>query len=208
MTFSVLITYFMVIFVLSLTPGPNMLLSMAHGVRYGVKKTIATMTGLLLGSCILLTISICGVGAILMTSAILFTIIKLTGAAYLIWLGITTWRNSEKSIGTSKLATRLVDSNWNRFYSGLTVALFNPKAIAFGMALFPQFINQSQPVLNQSIILISVFIIIETFWMTVYASSGAKIAVWLRHGRHLCWFNRTIAVIFISLGGGLSMLQR
>ena len=80
-------------------------------------------------------------------------------------------------------------SAWARFRIGIFVSLSNPKAILFGVAFFPQFIDRSLPLPAQAAILLLTFLVIETGWMCVYAGGGAQLAQWLRHGQRMRWFN-------------------
>ena len=134
-----------------------MLLSLTHGIHHGVTRTLSTMLGLLAGLAIVLSISLAGLGAVLLASAYAFEVIKYAGAAYLIYLGIKTWRGRESGLNTD--APDAV-SAWARFRLGIFVSLSNPKAILFGVAFFPQFLDHSRPLGAQAIILLSTFVII------------------------------------------------
>lgn len=78
-----------------------MLLSMTHGIHYGLARTFSTMLGLLSGLAVVLSISLGGLGAVLVASVYAFEIIKYAGAAYLSYLGIKTWRAADSEITDS-----------------------------------------------------------------------------------------------------------
>ena len=88
MTLSTWLIYLATVLVVSATPGPNMLLAMTHGIRYGLRRTLPTLLGLLLALALIMTASAAGLGALLATSEWLFAGVKYAGAAYLLWLGI------------------------------------------------------------------------------------------------------------------------
>ena len=77
---------------LSLAPGPNGLLVLTHGALHGSRRTLFTIVGGVLGFALLIALSMFGIGALLASSIMLFTILKVVGGAYLVWLGIQVWR--------------------------------------------------------------------------------------------------------------------
>src|SRR5699024_3481756 len=93
---------------LSLTPGPNGLLALSHGMRFGWRRSLATLLGGALGFLLLIAIAMVGLGALLAASERAFTIAKWAGAAYLVYLGIKTWRapvaNSNDDAGATAVA--------------------------------------------------------------------------------------------------------
>mgnify|MGYP006179332011 CR=1 FL=1 len=86
------IAYFVASWAIALSPGSGAVLSMSHGLAYGVKKTSATILGLQLGLAVILLVAGMGVGALLLASATAFLVVKVLGAGYLIWLGWSQWR--------------------------------------------------------------------------------------------------------------------
>lgn len=206
MSLQLWLAYVAAVFLISGTPGPNMLLAMTHGIHHGLSRTFATMAGLLVGLALILSISLGGLGAVLLASSHAFDAIKYLGAAYLIYLGIKTWRSADAGIDTEGRPD--ADSAWARFRIGVLVALSNPKAILFGVAFFPQFLDRSQPMAGQASILLLSFMLIETGWMCVYAGGGAKLAIWLRAGRRMVWFNRSAGAAFVGAGLLLGAFRR
>ncbi|WP_255988729.1 LysE family translocator [Chitinolyticbacter albus] len=182
------------------TPGPNMLLMLSHGVRYGLRATLATMAGALLGLLVLIGLSALGVGAILAASVTLFTALKLVGAAYLIYLGVQAWRAGE----SLHLPRAAADSARARFRTGLAVALSNPKAILFAAAFLPQFIDARLPQGPQWAVLLASFFVIEVSWQAVYAWGGGRLAGWLAAPGRVRAFNRGCGATFFAAGGLLA----
>jgi threonine/homoserine/homoserine lactone efflux protein len=203
---SLWLAYVAAVFVISGSPGPNMLLSLTHGIHHGLIRTFSTMLGLLSGLAIILSISLGGLGAVLVASTTAFEVIKYVGAAYLIYLGIRVWRTADVRILTEGSSAPV--SAWARFRTGMFVSLSNPKAILFCVAFFPQFLDRRQPLALQAAILLATFVVIETCWMLVYAGGGARLAAWLRRGRRMRWFNRASGSVFIGAGLLLGSLRR
>ena len=206
MSLTLWLAYVATVFVISGTPGPNMLLSMTHGIHHGLRGTFSTMLGLLAGLAIVLSISLGGLGALLLASAYAFDVVKYVGAAYLIYLGVKTWRAPESRLGTEDRPD--ASRAWARFRIGIFVSLSNPKAILFGMAFFPQFLDRSRPLAGQAAILLPTFVAIETAWMFVYAGGGARVAAWLRTGNRMRWFNRVAGSAFVGAGVLLGTFRR
>jgi threonine/homoserine/homoserine lactone efflux protein len=208
MSLQLWLAYIAAVFVISGTPGPNMLLAMTHGIHHGLGSTFrSTMVGLLTGLAVILSVSLGGLGALLLASQHTFEVIKYIGAAYLIYLGIKTWRNADQ--GSLETEGRPdAAGGWARFRIGVLVALSNPKAILFGVAFFPQFLDMQQPMAPQASILLLSFMCIETGWMCVYAGGGAKLASWLKHGKRMRLFNRTAGGAFVGAGVLLGAFRR
>lgn len=206
MSLNLWLAYAATVFLISGTPGPNMLLAMTHGIHHGLSGTLSTMMGLLVGLAVVLSISLGGLGALLLTSAYFFDVIKYVGAAYLIYLGIKTWRTPDADMSTEGRPD--ASGAWARFRIGIIVSLSNPKAILFAMAFFPQFIDRTQPLALQAAILLTTFVIIETAWMIVYAGGGAKVAAWLKKSGRMRWFNRAAGSAFIGAGVLLGTFRR
>lgn len=206
MSLNVWLAYLTAVFFISGTPGPNMLLAMTHGIHHGLEKTFSTMLGLLAGLAVILSVSLGGLGAVLLASSHAFELIKYVGAIYLIYLGIKTWRAADGTLETDGRPD--ADSAWARFRIGVLVALSNPKAILFGVAFFPQFLDPQQAMAPQASILLLSFIVIETGWMCVYAGGGAKLAQWLRQGTRMRWFNRLSGGAFVGAGVLLGTFRR
>lgn len=148
-------------FFISATPGPNMLLAFQYGLNYGVKRTLWTLAGLSLGLFILLLSTLLGLDVISRQSPWLLTVIKTIGALYLVYLGISSWRdaadnsslmddasamsaevNAELTVNFGKsdipsprslssAAVKSAPSDWILFRTGIWVSLSNPKAILF-----------------------------------------------------------------------------
>ena len=206
MSLSLWLAYVAAVFVISGTPGPNMLLSMTHGIHHGLSGTFSTMLGLLAGLAVVLSISLGGLGAVLLASAYAFEVIKYAGAAYLIHLGVKTWQAADAELTTE--GSPDAKGAGARFRIGVLVSLSNPKAILFGVAFFPQFLDRSQPIAPQAVILLVTFVVIETSWMLVYAGGGAKLATWLRKGARMRWFNRSAGGAFVGAGVLLGAFRR
>ena len=203
MPLSTWLIYFATVLVVSATPGPNMLLAMTHGIRFGLRRTTPTLLGLLLALALIMGLSAAGLGALLVTSEWLFGLVKYAGAAYLLWLGIKTWRSQPQALAEGE-AEAQAGSGWAGFRTGFLVAMSNPKAIVFFTALFPQFMDPAQPQGPQLLILAATFFVIETSWQCAYAAGGARLKAWLNSPSRLKLMNRVAGGSFIAAGVALT----
>ena len=233
MSWHLFAVFFASTFFISATPGPNMLLAFQYGMNYGVKRTLWTLAGLSLGLFILLLSTLLGLDVISRQSPWLLTIIKAVGAAYLVYLGISSWRDAGSSSlmqdaremseevaadypstmpdsadtpkprSLSSAAVKMSPTNTTLFRTGVWVSLSNPKAILFFAAFFPKFINFSAPLWPQYVLLTLGLFLSETIWQIIYTLGGKKLASWLDVGNRLAWLNRSCGVIFIIIAGAL-----
>ena len=119
-------------------PGPTVMLVVSYALGRGKQTGWATVPGVTLGDFTAMTISLLGAGAVLAASATLFTVLKLAGAAYLIWLGFSLMFSKKKSAVSTKTAAPKHSAS---FVVGLITTLANPKAILFYLSFFPAFID-------------------------------------------------------------------
>lgn len=195
-------------FVVSATPGPNMLLVMSHSARFGWRAAMATMAGCMTSLLTMMCISAAGMGALLHAFPTVFDAMRLVGAAYLAYLGVQGWRtvvspdvdDSAPSVRESKPASQL-------YRQGMLVAASNPKAILFAAAFFPQFLDPAVPKLPQFAILLATFTVIEVSWYLVYALSGHKLSHYLRRARVMRVFNRVTGGVFIGFAALMATVR-
>ncbi len=208
MSLNAWLVYVATVFFVSATPGPNMLLAMTHGIRYGSRRALPTLAGLLSALGLIMTGSALGLGAVLAASELLFSIIKYAGAAYLIWLGIKTWRATPAPVGDGPTEAERSVTGWQRFRTGFLVAMSNPKAFVFFTALFPQFMDARAEQLPQLAVLAGTFFVIESSWQFAYAAGGARLKGWLNSPRRQGLMNRFAGGSFVAAGVALSTVNR
>lgn len=151
-------------FIATVTPGPAVLLVSSHSVAYGLRNAVATILGNVSGLFIMSALSVLGLSTIILYSTSVFMVLKYLGAAYLIYLGFKLWRHGfggAASINTVGEEGPNAPHFSRRYAHGLFVALSNPKAIAFTTALFPQFIDHTQPTLPQFSVLVATFMVLS-----------------------------------------------
>jgi threonine/homoserine/homoserine lactone efflux protein len=199
--------YVTAVFLISSTPGPNMLHVMTSSVQHGLNRTPFAMAGLLTAIFLCLMASAAGLGALLRAMPQLFNALRIVGAIYLIYLGWKAWRSPVAAPDAVPADMPRGHTNAQLFRAGLFTGLSNPKLIIFAAALFPQFIDSHRPYGPQLAILVGSFAVIDTFWYIIYAVGGARLAGWLRSERRQRTFNRATGAMFFGFGGLLLVRQ-
>jgi threonine/homoserine/homoserine lactone efflux protein len=197
-------------FVVSATPGPNMLLVMSHSARFGWRAAVATMCGCMASLLTMLIISAVGMGALLQAFPTVFDALRLAGAAYLAYLGVQGWRATVPADGDTDGTSPVVRESRPAAYlfrQGLFVAASNPKAILFAVAFFPQFLDPTSAKLPQFAILLATFAVIEVSWYLAYALSGHKLSHYLRQARVMRVFNRVTGGVFVGFAALMATVR-
>ncbi|ANS85584.1 Leucine efflux protein [Vibrio scophthalmi] len=200
--------YLVAILILTASPGPSSLLCMTKGVTQGFRIGVYTALGSLTAITIILTLSFTGLGLVIASSELTFNIIKYTGAAYLIYLGIKAILSKEQEYQLGEEQETSEQAPVKHYISGFIVGSSNPKAILFFTALFPQFIDPNAPLLAQYIIFTATFMIMEFSWLAIYALLGAKSSNWLFAKGRAKLFNRVTGGVFIGAGTLLSTASK
>jgi threonine/homoserine/homoserine lactone efflux protein len=177
-------------------PGPDMALVARNVFRHGTRAGYATSVGVCLGILAWAVAAAVGVSAVLATSATAFTVLKLAGAVYLIYLGITTLRSADHPVGMAggdevRLPLR------RALGQGLVSAVLTPKLGVFFVTLLPQFVSRGDDAIVRSLALAGLFDLIGIVWLLIYASLlGAAGAALGRPGprRAIRWVTGTVLV--------------
>jgi homoserine/homoserine lactone efflux protein len=186
------------------SPGPAVLLAISNSVAQGPRRALTCSLGNAFGLFIVSGVTMAGMGVVLATSAAAFTVLKIAGAGYLIYLGIKQWRTPENSFSTENALPTSIPG-WRLFGQGVSVALTNPKAILFFSALFPQFLSQESHLSDQFLLLTTTFSVCALISHTFYVLLAHQLREQFASPRRVQWFNRASGSVFILLG--LSLLS-
>lgn len=202
MTFEYFIGYFFVLFVATIIPGPNSLLAINHGANHGIKRTVYSGLGNLMGNLLMALVSILGLGAILLASGLVFNIIKWVGIAYLLYVGIKLIIEPvEADISDEAKNKTVVRRGGKRlFVDGFIIAVGNPKGIVFFTALFPQFININSATLGTFMTVFITLGIVGFGCYMLYAIFGMKLNKLIQLQSFRKKFNKVTGSIFIGTG--------
>jgi homoserine/homoserine lactone efflux protein len=206
MELSVWITYFIATVILSLSPGPGVFSSISSGLHHGFRLGLWNGVGMQVANMLMVVVVAFGLGAILLASETLFTAVKWLGVAYLIYLGVVTWRAAPRSFeedrGDNAHTPREV------FMRGFWVNATNPKGIIFFAAILPQFIDVALPQTTQYAILAGTTFAVDLAVMMGYTALAAKVLRVMRDERHLRWVNRGLGGAFVAAGVALAGFRR
>ena len=193
--------FFGAIVLIASTPGPNVLYVTTRSIRFGMRASVVAMMGCLLALVLMLVGSVAGLSALLIALPAAFDALRYLGAAYLIWLGIQTWRARDEPEDAAIAAPEA--SLVATFRGGFLVGISNPKLLIFAAAFFPQFIAPSAPLAPQFGLLVATFLAVESFFYVTYALGGRRLATYLTRSEWQRRFNRVSAVIFAGFGCAL-----
>jgi threonine/homoserine/homoserine lactone efflux protein len=200
--------YLAAVAVLVLSPGPTMLMCMTTALNEGKSSALAAAIGSIGAVLGVMTLSALGLGALLAASELAFTVVKVIGAIYLIWLGIKTFCNNAEAIDIKRAATDTGRRLRAHYVRGLLVGSSNPKAILFFTAFFPQFLNPIEPFAPQYSVLALTFIACEFSVLAMCAFGVSAIAPVLRSKTHMRWINKVTGGLFATMGGLLLFSRR
>lgn len=161
-------------------PGPTVTVIVANSLRFGARAGLANVAGTQAGLALMLLVLAAGLQAVVAAMGTLFEIVKLIGAAYLIYLGLRMWLNrSALALDDPRASVR----RRSFFWQGLLVVLANPKALLFFGAFIPQFLDPAGDVVLQTILLGATFMVVATLLDGAYAVLAGRAGAWLTRGR-------------------------
>lgn len=205
------ISFLIAITLLTISPGVDTLLVIRNTARGGVRDGIATSFAICCGLFIHATISALGISLILLQSAWAFHMLKLVGAGYLIWLGITSLLAARRgqALPVSGVVTNSpAVSRWQPIKEGFLSNVLNPKTVVFYMAFLPQFIAPGDPTLLKSLWLAGVHFIIANIWQISVVLMVGSAGKWLANARFAQTLNATTGTVLIVFGIRLALTQR
>jgi homoserine/homoserine lactone efflux protein len=192
---------------ISISPGAGAVACMATGMRHGLAMGWWNIFGMQWGIALQLAIVGAGLGALIATSAVAFTVVKFAGAAYLFWLGWQQFRAPAVPIELRQGETGRVTRR-SLVLQGFLVNGTNPKATIFLLAVLPQFIDPSRPVWPQYLICAATLTVIDLPVMGAYTYLAARVLRHLRDPRQIRWLNRGFGAMFMVAGGLLAGFRR
>ena len=206
---SQVLAFTLVAAIMTMTPGADTLLVVRNVLRGGRRDGFMTMVGICSGLYAHALLSALGVSVILMHSATAFTVLKIAGACYLVWLGIQSLR----SAGRTAAAPELADAGAIRapvlrsFREGFLTNLLNPKVIVFYLALLPQFIGPDDPVLQKSLLLAVIHFVEGILWFTMVSILVDRSRQFFMKPRQRRLIDAACGTILVALGFRLAWQQ-
>jgi homoserine/homoserine lactone efflux protein len=199
MTWEVFLLYLATWTLVALTPGPAVMCAMTMSTRYGFRHALAGIAGIQLGHFVFFGCVASGLAALLATATTAFTVLRIVGAVYLIYLGVrgilATFRQR-----TPEPAAVTLPARRNLFLQGFAIQVTNPKALFFMSALLPQFIQPQSPLSWQLTVLLGTTILVDVVVLSAYAAFSGYGARALRTSKLTAWLERAFGAVLIAFG--------
>ncbi|MDR9438235.1 MAG: LysE family translocator [Halomonas sp.] len=203
--------FLVAITLLSMSPGVDTLLVVRNTARGGWRDGVATSLAICCGLFVHAAVSALGISLILLQSAWAFGLLKLAGAAYLVWLGVNSLRLARRGQGlpvTGVQANRQAVSLWRPVREGLLSNVLNPKTVVFYMAFLPQFIAPDEPALAKSLWLAGVHFVVANLWQIAIVVMVGSAGHWLASPAFSRWLNGVTGAVLVGFGIKLALTRQ
>ncbi|MFT6928413.1 MAG: homoserine/homoserine lactone efflux protein [Psychromonas sp.] len=207
MSLELWLTFAFACVIFSIAPGAGMVITVSNSISGGLKTAVKNILGLQLALLTHILIVSAGLGALLATSALAFTILKYIGAAYLLYLGFSKFFSKVGAV-TQEDALISQTSNKNLIWKGFVVNMMNPKSIVFLAAFLPQFLNPALDLVFQYIALGSTVLIIDLAVMCSYALLASLLKPYLVKSSFVTLQNKVFGSLFIAMGVFLARAEQ
>ena len=196
-----------VVAVIVVLPGPDMALVLQNGLTRGRRAAVETALGINGGLLVWAVAAALGIAALLHASAPAFILLKLAGAAYLVWLGLNALREAWRTKADTP-EERPAQRRTSPFRQGLLSNLLNPKIALVFTTLIPQFVDPDGPAAAQTLLLAAIFIGMGLVWLTSYALLVAKVGALLKRSGVRRVLNAVTGTVLTALGMRLAVTDR
>ncbi|MDZ7853623.1 MAG: LysE family translocator [Halomonas sp.] len=203
--------FLVAITLLSMSPGVDTLLVIRNTTRGGWRDGVATSLAICCGLFVHATVSALGISLILLQSAWAFNLLKVAGAAYLVWLGVNSLRSARRGQGlpvSGVQAERQPVALWRSVREGLLSNVLNPKTVVFYMAFLPQFIAHGDPALVKSLWLAGVHFVVANLWQVTIVLMVGSAGRWLASPAFSRWLNGITGAVLVGFGIKLALTRQ
>jgi homoserine/homoserine lactone efflux protein len=201
------LTFFAASWAISISPGAGAVAAMTAGVQHGFARGYFLTFGLVIGLWSLLLAVGVGLGALIVASATAFAVVKWLGVAYLLWLGISQWRAPAVGLQAHADGAATV-SRWSIVVRGWMLNTLNPKPTLFMLAVVPQFLNPTQPLVAQYLVIAATLAFTDLVVNAGYTAFASHALAALRTPRQMRWVNRVFGGLFVALATMLATVKR
>jgi homoserine/homoserine lactone efflux protein len=207
MAWEVWLTFFGAAIAISVSPGAGAIQSMATGLTQGVRRGYWSILGLEVGLMLQLALVAIGLGAAVANSILAFNIIKWIGVAYLVYLAVRQWRTA--TIDLREQVDRAMDGGRVALLvRGFLVNATNPKGLVFFLAVLPQFVVPTEPLLPQYLAVGVTMVAVDLVVMGLYTGLSVRLLKWLHTPRRQTVLNRVFSALFAAAAVVLSLVRR
>jgi homoserine/homoserine lactone efflux protein len=207
MELSTWLTFFAASWAISISPGPGAIASMSAGLNHGFRRGYVTIFGLILGIWTQVLVVGVGLGALVAASSTAFSVVKWLGVAYLVYLGISQWRAPVRPL-VALSSTPVFVSQRSMILRAWMINAVNPKGTVFLLAVVPQFMHLSHPLVPQYLIIGATLGFTDLVVMAGYTALAARVLGALKEPSHIRVMNRTLGSLFVIAGSLLALFKR
>jgi homoserine/homoserine lactone efflux protein len=207
MAWQVWLTFIGAAILIAVSPGAGAIQSMATGLTHGVRRGYWSILGLELGLMLQLTLVALGLGAIVTGSIVAFNAVKWVGVAYLLYLAIRQWRTATGDL-RDQLDTSASGGRAALVARGFLVNATNPKGLVFFLAVVPQFVVPTAPLLPQYLAIGATMVTVDLVVMGLYTGLAVRLVRWLHTPRQQTVVNRVFSGLFATAAVVLSLVRR
>ena len=202
--------FVLAVFLLNVTPGPDTAYIVGRSVAQGRGAGLMSALGISAGCCVHALACAFGLTALLAASAAAFTVIKLVGAAYLIYLGVRMIVAKQAAVPSGAAAAQAAKPLRQLFMQGFWTNVLNPKVVLFFVSFFPQFVSVDSPHKALAFLTLgAVFVAMSTVWTSLVAwVAGSVTQRFSGKPGVKKWLDRTVGSAFVGLGLRLATSQR
>jgi homoserine/homoserine lactone efflux protein len=193
--------------VIAVSPGAGAIQSMATGLTHGVRRGYWSILGLEMGLMLQLLLVALGLGALVTSSIVAFNVVKWIGVAYLAYLAVRQWRTATRDLSEQVSAT--TDGRRSALVlRGFLVNATNPKGLVFFLAVLPQFVVPTAPLMPQYLAIGVTMVAVDLVVMGLYTGLAVRLLHWLHTPRQQTIVNRVFSGLFATAAVVLSLVRR
>jgi homoserine/homoserine lactone efflux protein len=194
--------------VIAVSPGAGAIQSMATGLTHGVRRGYWSILGLEMGLMLQLLLVALGLGALVTSSIVAFNVVKWIGVAYLIYLAVRQWRTATRDL-REQVGTATSDGGRAALVlRGFLVNATNPKGLVFFLAVLPQFVVPTAPLLPQYLAIGVTMFAVDVVVMGLYTGLAVRLLHWMHTPRQQTIVNRVFSGLFATAAVVLSLVRR
>ena len=201
------LAFFAASWAISVSPGAGAVAAMSAGLNHGFRRSFFTIFGLILGIWTQVIVVGAGLGALVAASSTAFAVVKWLGVAYLVWLGIAQWRAPPRPLAAQTIDGPKISRRAMVLRAWMINAV-NPKGTVFLLAVVPQFMTLSQPLVPQYLIIAATLGFTDLVVMAGYSALAARVLGALKSPAHIRALNRIFGGFFVMAGSLLALFKR
>lgn len=192
---------------IAISPGAGAIQAMATGMTHGVRRGYWSIAGMEVGLMLQLALVAVGLGAAVASSIVAFNVVKWIGVLYLVYLAVRQWRSVTTDL-RAKIGTTVDGGRLGLLTRGFLVNATNPKSLVFFLAVLPQFVVPTAPLLPQYLVIGTTMVAVDLVVMGLYTGLAVRLVEWLHTPRQQTILNRVFSGLFATAAVVLSLMRR